>query len=66
MDINSSNIEEIVRQVLGEMKGVAPAASTAGGNIPSTAHVAMLTQLVAGIVALAWMAPTSSSGITLA
>ncbi len=45
MDINSSNIEAIVRQVLGEMKGTAPAASTAGGSIPSTAHVAMLTQL---------------------
>ncbi|MBQ2135432.1 MAG: alcohol dehydrogenase catalytic domain-containing protein, partial [Clostridia bacterium] len=45
MDINSSNIEEIVRQVLDGMKGSAPAVSSAGGNVPSTAHVAMLTEL---------------------
>ncbi len=45
MDINASNIEEIVRQVLSDMKGSAPAASSASGNIPSTAHVAMLTGL---------------------
>ena len=46
MDINSSNIEAIVRQVLSDMKGVsAPASSASSGNIPSTAHVAMLTGL---------------------
>ncbi|MBP3627429.1 MAG: zinc-binding dehydrogenase [Clostridia bacterium] len=45
MDINSSNIEEIVRQVLDGMKGSTPAVSSAGGNVPSTAHVAMLTEL---------------------
>ena len=44
MDINSSNIEQIVRQVLESMNGktVAPAAA---GAIPATAHVAMLTSL---------------------
>lgn len=46
MDINSSNIEAIVRQVLGDMKGTsAPSSSTSSGAIPSTAHVAMLTGL---------------------
>ena len=46
MDINSSNIEEIVRQVLGDMKGTsAPSSFSSGGAIPSTAHVAMLTGL---------------------
>lgn len=45
MDINSSNIEAIVRQVLTEMKGATPAASASAGPIPSTAHVAMLTGL---------------------
>ena len=46
MDINSSNIEAIVRQVLSDMKGTsAPTSSAAGGNIPSTARVAMLTGL---------------------
>ncbi len=45
MDINSSNIEAIVRQVLTEMKGSTPAPSASAGPIPSTAHVAMLTGL---------------------
>lgn len=45
MDINSSNIEAIVRQVLSDMKGVSAPSSATGGNIPSTAHVAMLTGL---------------------
>ena len=45
MDINSSNIEEIVRQVLDGMKGTATAApAAAGGNIPQKARVAMLVQ----------------------
>ena len=49
------NIEEIVKQVLAEMKGAAPAdvapavkadpAATAAGEIPKTAHVAFLTAL---------------------
>lgn len=47
MDVNSSNIEEIVRQVLDSMKGAAPAPATpaAGQSVPKTARVAMLTQL---------------------
>ena len=49
------NIEEMVKQVLAEMKGAAPAdvapavkadpAATAAGEIPKTAHVAVLTAL---------------------
>ena len=44
MDINSQNIEEIVKQVLQNMQGTssAPASSK---DIPDTAHVAMLTDL---------------------
>ncbi|MBQ6815709.1 MAG: zinc-binding dehydrogenase [Clostridia bacterium] len=45
MDINSSNIEAIVRQVLSDMKGTQAPAGTAGGSIPSSARVAMLTGL---------------------
>ncbi|MBR4073456.1 MAG: zinc-binding dehydrogenase [Clostridia bacterium] len=46
MDINSANIEEIVRQVLDSMNGKpAQTSSAAGGAIPATARVAMLTQL---------------------
>lgn len=42
---NNINIEEIVRQVLASMTETAPAAAPkAGGAIPKTAHVAMLTQ----------------------
>ncbi len=44
MDINSSNIEQIVRQVLDSMNGKS-AAPVAQGAIPATAHVAMLTGL---------------------
>ena len=43
MDINSQNIEQIVRQVLEGMNGASPA--KASGPIPSTARVAMLTEL---------------------
>ena len=45
MDINSSNIEAVVRQVLNEMKGTSASTSSVGQNIPSTAHVAMLIEL---------------------
>ena len=52
MDMNSINIEEIVKQVLSGMAGnsasAAPAAASApaaGGEIPKVAHVAMLTGL---------------------
>ncbi len=45
MDMNSANIEQIVAQVLASMKGVAPAAKPAAGEIPKMANVAMLTQL---------------------
>ncbi|MCD7955945.1 MAG: zinc-binding dehydrogenase [Lachnospiraceae bacterium] len=49
MDINSASIEKIVRQVLADMSGStsgasAPAAApAAGGGIPKTARVAVLT-----------------------
>ena len=50
MDINSVNVEEIVKQVLSSMQNgdSAPAATAAkkpAGAIPKTARVAMLTQL---------------------
>lgn len=45
MDINSSNIEQIVRQVLEGMNGKPSSVPAASGAIPSTAHVAMLTGL---------------------
>ncbi len=45
MDINSSNIEQIVRQVLDSMNGNASVAPVASGAVPATAHVAMLTGL---------------------
>lgn len=45
MDINSSNIEQIVRQVLDNMNGSNPSSAVSSGAIPATAHVAMLTGL---------------------
>ncbi|MDO4608083.1 MAG: zinc-binding dehydrogenase [Clostridia bacterium] len=45
MDINSSNIEQIVRQVLDSMNGKSAVAPAATGAVPATAHVAMLTGL---------------------
>ncbi len=46
MDMNTANIEEIVKQVLANMKGVAPvAAPKASADLPKMAKVAMLTQL---------------------
>jgi L-iditol 2-dehydrogenase len=49
MDMNSANIEEIVKQVLAGMAGGSAAAASsapaASGDIPKTAHVAMLTSL---------------------
>ncbi len=45
MDINSSNIEQIVRQVLDSMNGKAAVAPAVQGTIPATARVAMLTDL---------------------
>ena len=44
---DTAQIEEIVRQVLASMSGEASAApgGSAGGAIPKTAHVAMLTGL---------------------
>ena len=44
MDINSANVEEIVKQVLASMQGGASASAPAGA-IPKTAHVAVLTKL---------------------
>ena len=45
MDINSSNIEQIVRQVLDSMNGAASPAPAVSGAVPATARVAMLTGL---------------------
>lgn len=45
MDINSSNIEQIVRQVLDSMNGKSAVAPQVSGAVPATAHVAMLTGL---------------------
>lgn len=47
MSVNAADIEKIVKQVIGQMQGAAaPAApSVAGGNLPKTARVAMLTAL---------------------
>ena len=51
MDINSQNIEQIVKQVLSSMQGgaAAPSAKSAApavaGSLPKTAHVAVLTGL---------------------
>ncbi len=45
MDINSSNIEQIVRQVLDSMNGKSAPAPAASGAVPATARVAMLTGL---------------------
>ncbi len=47
MDINSVNVEEIVKQVLSSMQNgdSAPVAKKPAGEIPKTARVAMLTQL---------------------
>ena len=45
MDINSSNIEQIVRQVLDSMNGASTPAPAASGAVPATARVAMLTGL---------------------
>ena len=47
MDINSVNVEEIVKQVLSSMQNgdSAPAVKKPAGAIPKTARVAMLTQL---------------------
>lgn len=48
MEMNSANVEAVVKQVLESMldKKIAPAANTtASGEIPKTAHVAMLTAL---------------------
>ena len=45
MNVNSADIEQIVRQVIGQMHGSAPATSKSSGEIPKTARVAMLTEL---------------------
>lgn len=49
MDVNATNIEEIVRQVLNSMEGHTGAGKSVSGNvageIPKTARVAMLTSL---------------------
>lgn len=42
MELNEQQLERIVHQVLSQMGG---SAAPAAGNIPKTAHVAMLTQL---------------------
>ena len=46
MDMNEKSIEQIVQQVLSQMSaGSAPKASSAGGAVPKTSKVAMLTAL---------------------
>ncbi len=45
MSMNSADIEKIVQQVIGQMKGTSSSTPKAGGNIPSTCKVAMLTSL---------------------
>ena len=45
MDMNSANIEQIVKQVLAQMGGGTAPTRSAGGPIPKTARVAMLTKL---------------------
>ncbi len=45
MNVNSADIEQIVRQVIGQMSGATPAASKSSGGVPKTARVAMLTEL---------------------
>ena len=45
MEINSSNLEQIVRQVLDSMNGKAAVAPASAGAVPATARVAMLTGL---------------------
>ena len=44
MSVNSADIEQIVRQVIGQMQGTA-APKKSGGPIPKTGRVAMLTEL---------------------
>ena len=49
MEMNSSQVEAIVKQVLSQLNGSAPAANVVAckgsQEIPKTAHVAMLTAL---------------------
>ena len=50
MEMNSANVEAVVKQVLESMlekkvPEAAPAQKAAGNEIPKTAHVAMLTAL---------------------
>ncbi len=49
MDLNNQQIESIVKQVLASLSGTGSqstsSASSFSGNIPSTVHVAMLTEL---------------------
>ena len=49
MEMNSANVEEVVKQVLESMLktpvSAAPAAASKSQAIPETAHVAMLTAL---------------------
>ena len=43
MDLSAAQIESIVRRILGNLDGAAPAAAATPGAIPKTAQVAMLT-----------------------
>ena len=46
MDVNSANIEQIVKQVLAQMNGSSPSQSSSSSQaVPKTARVAMLTKL---------------------
>ena len=52
MAVNEKEVEQIVKQILGQLSGnsvsaqtAAPAQSRTGAGIPAVAHVAMLTEL---------------------
>ena len=45
MSVNSADIEQIVRQVIGQMQGSASAPKKSAGAYPKTGRVAMLTEL---------------------
>ena len=45
MSVNSADIEQIVRQVIGQMQGTASAPKKSAGAYPKTGRVAMLTEL---------------------
>lgn len=45
MEMNTTQVEEIVKQVLSSLSGTQTSGGTTSGSVPKTAHVAMLTSL---------------------